>query len=114
MWPTPWQPRAVRTDHSLRAVFDTNIVVSALVFGGRLSWLRTAWAARSVVPVICRGTIFELVRVLAYPKFRLTLMIPMPCWRNTCRFVRRLSFHLSGQSYRRHAVTVTMSCSSRC
>jgi putative PIN family toxin of toxin-antitoxin system len=47
-------------------------VVSALVFGGRLSWLRAAWAARTVTPVVCRETVAELLRVLAYPKFRLT------------------------------------------
>lgn len=52
-------------------MFDTNVVISALVFGGRLRWLREAWAARLVSPVICRETITELLRVLAYPKFRL-------------------------------------------
>jgi uncharacterized protein len=72
MSPTRLPPSAIRTDHKLRAVFDTNIVVSALVFGGRLSWLRAAWAAQTVVPVVCRETVTELLRVLAYPKFRLT------------------------------------------
>jgi putative PIN family toxin of toxin-antitoxin system len=56
----------------VRAVFDTNIVVSALIFGGRLSWLRQAWAQRTTVPVVCRETTGELLRVLAYPKFRLS------------------------------------------
>ena len=56
----------------MRAVFDTNVVISSLVFGRRLAWLRTAWAAGTVVPVICRETAIELIRVLAYPKFRLT------------------------------------------
>jgi len=55
----------------MRAVFDTNIVVSALVFGRRLAWLRHAWASGQVVPIICRPTADELLRVLAYPKFRL-------------------------------------------
>lgn len=62
-----------RTDRPLRAVFDTNIVVSTLVFGGRLRWLRAAWAAQLITPVVCRETVAELLRVLAYPKFRLTL-----------------------------------------
>jgi uncharacterized protein len=62
-----------RTDRPLRAVFDTNIVVSTLVFGGRLRWLRAAWAAQLVTPVVWRETVAELLRVLAYPKFRLTL-----------------------------------------
>ena len=56
----------------MRAVFDTNIVVSALIFSGRLAWLRGAWASGTLAPVICRQTTAELLRVLAYPKFRLS------------------------------------------
>jgi putative PIN family toxin of toxin-antitoxin system len=55
----------------VRAVFDTNIVVSALVFGGRLRWLRQAWATGMITPVVCHETTMELLRVLTYPKFRL-------------------------------------------
>ncbi len=55
-----------------RVVFDTNVVISTLVFGGRLAWLPPAWAAGVVVPLVCRETVTELLRVLAYPKFRLT------------------------------------------
>lgn len=56
----------------LRVVHDTNVAVSALLFrAGRLAWLRDAWAAGTVVPVICRSTIAELERVLFYPKFDL-------------------------------------------
>lgn len=43
-----------------------------MVFGGRLRWLRTAWATQAVTPVVCRETVTELLRVLAYPKFRLS------------------------------------------
>ncbi len=56
----------------LRVVLDTNVLVSALLFGGRLSWLREAWHGGRVRPVLCRATASELLRVLAYPKFRLT------------------------------------------
>jgi uncharacterized protein len=57
----------------LRVVFDTNVVVSALLFAsGRLSWLRLAWRQRRAVPLVSRETTAELLRVLAYPKFRLT------------------------------------------
>ena len=57
----------------VRAVFDTNIVVSALLFGsGRLSWLRTAWREGGVVPLVCKESADELVRVLRYPKFDLS------------------------------------------
>lgn len=52
-------------------MFDTNVVVSALVFGGRLAWLRAAWVDGLLTPVVCRETVIELIRVLAYPKFRL-------------------------------------------
>jgi putative PIN family toxin of toxin-antitoxin system len=55
-----------------RVVFDTNIVVSALVFGRRLAWLRGAWASGRIVPLVCRETVAELQRVLQYPKFKLT------------------------------------------
>lgn len=55
-----------------RAVFDTNAVVSALLFSsGRLAWLRDHWKQRECVPLISRATAAELVRVLAYPKFKL-------------------------------------------
>ena len=55
-----------------RAVCDTNTVVSALLFQqGKLAWLRGAWSAGAVVPLVCRETVEELLRVFAYPKFRL-------------------------------------------
>lgn len=57
---------------ALRVVCDTNVAVSALVFqAGRLAWLREAWAAGTVVPVVSKDTLAELVRVLGYPKLRL-------------------------------------------
>jgi len=60
-------------ERALRVVLDTNVVVSALVFrGGRLAWLRQAWAGGELVPVVSRETLAELVRVLSYPKFGLT------------------------------------------
>jgi putative PIN family toxin of toxin-antitoxin system len=57
----------------MRAVFDTNVVVSALVFAaGRVAWLRDVWQAGQVVPVVGRDTVRELVRVLEYPKLALS------------------------------------------
>lgn len=56
----------------LRVVFDTNVVVSALLFtNGRLAWLRESWASRQSVPIISKETIGEVLRVLAYPRFQL-------------------------------------------
>ena len=57
---------------TLRVVFDTNTVISALLFSkGRLAWLRTVWRQGTVVPLISKTTTEEIVRVLAYPKFHL-------------------------------------------
>ncbi len=56
-----------------RVIFDTNTVVSALLFkDGRLAWLRRSWATGALTPLVCTETVAELLRVLAYPKFRLS------------------------------------------
>lgn len=56
----------------MRIVFDTNTVVSALLFGhGQLSWLRDHWRSGNVTLLVSKPTIDELIRVLAYPKFKL-------------------------------------------
>lgn len=57
----------------VRVVFDTNTVVSALLFStGELAWLCAAWQEGDIVPIVSRATVEELCRVLAYPKFQLT------------------------------------------
>ncbi len=57
----------------LRVVLDTNVVLSALVFGGsQAGQLRRAWQAGAFVPLASAVTVQELVRVLAYPKFSLS------------------------------------------
>ena len=57
---------------SPRVVIDTNLVLSALVFaGGRLAPLRLAWQDQRVLPLVSRATAAELIRALAYPKFKL-------------------------------------------
>lgn len=54
-------------------VLDTNVVLSALIRpGGTPGRLRLAWQARVFVPLVSRDTASELIRVLAYPKFKLT------------------------------------------
>jgi len=56
----------------MRVVFDTNTVVSALLFSnGQLSWLREHWRSGEITALVSRPTIDELIRVLAYPKFKL-------------------------------------------
>ena len=54
-------------------VFDTNVVLSALVFaGGRTALLRAAWQSGRCVALASQATVAELLRVLAYPKFKLS------------------------------------------
>ena len=56
----------------ISAVFDTGVVVSALLFrSGPVTRLRAHWRSRDVEALVCRETVGELVRVLAYPKFAL-------------------------------------------
>jgi putative PIN family toxin of toxin-antitoxin system len=56
-----------------RVVIDTNLVLSALVFAqGRLTGLRLAWREQRIQPLISKSTAAELIRVLNYPKFKLS------------------------------------------
>jgi len=56
-----------------RVVFDTNVVLSALLFpAGRQAWLRQHWREGGAVALISPATARELTRVIGYPKFRLS------------------------------------------
>lgn len=56
-----------------RVVLDTNVVLSALIFAnGKLVSLRRAWHSAVFHPLVSKLTTEELLRVLAYPKFRLS------------------------------------------
>ena len=56
-----------------RIVFDTNIIISALLFkNGSLSFLREQWASQQLIPLVSKQTAQELLRVLEYPKFKLS------------------------------------------
>jgi uncharacterized protein len=56
-----------------RLVLDTNVLLSALLFhAGSLSWLRPAWQSENIRPLASHDTTAELIRVLSYPKFKLT------------------------------------------
>jgi putative PIN family toxin of toxin-antitoxin system len=58
---------------SPRVVLDTNVVLSALVFrGGAAGHVRLAWQRGDILPLVHTTTAQELVRVLDYPKFRLS------------------------------------------
>jgi putative PIN family toxin of toxin-antitoxin system len=63
---------ALLTPAPPRTVLDTNLVLSALVFStGNLVTLRREWQSRRFTPLVSKATAGELIRVLAYPKFRL-------------------------------------------
>ena len=56
-----------------RVVLDTNLVLSALFFtGGTLVTLRRGWQNQRLAPLASKATAGELIRVLSYPKFRLS------------------------------------------
>jgi putative PIN family toxin of toxin-antitoxin system len=55
-----------------RVVIDTNVLVSALLFGGDPGELITLWKERRIQPLSSKEIMEEYLRVLAYPKFRLT------------------------------------------
>lgn len=54
-------------------VLDTSSVLSALLFqNGRLTWLRHLWVTGSIHPIASKETTEEIIRVLAYPRFKLS------------------------------------------
>ena len=55
-----------------RIVIDTNVVVSALLFGGVPGELIPLWKIGRIQPVASKEIIDEYLRVLAYPKFKLS------------------------------------------
>lgn len=56
----------------IRAVLDTNVVISALLFSGPPSQLVSAWQSSRLRSVVSAPILDEYIRVLAYPKFDLT------------------------------------------
>jgi len=57
---------------AVKVVLDTNVLVSALLFRGRLATFVRLWQSGEIVPVISRETFEEFRTVLEYPKFSLT------------------------------------------
>jgi putative PIN family toxin of toxin-antitoxin system len=56
-----------------RVVLDTNVVLSALLFGGGpAAGVRIGWQSGRFRPLASTATARELIRVLAYPKFALS------------------------------------------
>lgn len=56
----------------VRVVLDTNCLVPVLTFShGKAGQLRAAWQRGDIIPLVCRESITELIRVLGYQKFKL-------------------------------------------
>jgi len=55
----------------LRVVLDTNVILSSLLFGGRLAFIHKAWKGGKLTLLFSEDTLEELVKVLHYPKFGL-------------------------------------------
>ena len=65
--------RTRSTPTAPRVVLDTNLVLSALVFGtGAVAELRRGWQRGRFTPLVSTATASELIRVLGCPKFRLS------------------------------------------
>ena len=63
----------IKSVKQTRVVIDTNLVLSALVFAqGRLTPLRHAWQNQLIKSLVSKVTAAELIRVLNYPKFKLS------------------------------------------
>ena len=56
----------------IRVVIDTNVLISALLFGGETGKLVPLWTSGRIQPLASREIINEYLCVLAYPKFQLT------------------------------------------
>ena len=56
----------------MRVVLDTNVVVSALLFSGISSKLVPLWQSGAITALVSRNILEEYLRVLSYPKFRLS------------------------------------------
>ena len=56
----------------IKVVIDTNVVISALLFGGLPGELIDRWKSKIIAPLASKEIIEEYIRVLAYPKFELS------------------------------------------
>ena len=57
---------------AVKVVVDTNVVISALLFGGTPGKLVALWQSGAIKPVASKEIVDEYLRVLTYPKFKLS------------------------------------------
>ena len=56
----------------MRVVIDSNVMISALLFAGVTSQLTPLWQRGAVTLLLSRDILDEYLRVLSYPKFKLS------------------------------------------
>ena len=56
----------------IKVVIDTNVFVSAILFGGIPGELIPLWKSGRITPLASKEIIDEYIKVLAYPKFELS------------------------------------------
>lgn len=56
----------------MKVVIDTNVMVSALLFGGRTAPIHDLWKSGVLCPILSREILAEYTRTFAYPKFELS------------------------------------------
>ncbi len=57
---------------AIKVVIDTNVVISALLFGGLPGKLISFWQSGIIKPAASKEIVDEYLRVLTYPKFKLS------------------------------------------
>ena len=57
---------------SVKVVVDTNVLISALLFGGKPEELISFWLRGKINPLASKEIMDEYLRVLTYPKFKLS------------------------------------------
>ncbi len=56
----------------IKAVIDTNIFISAILFGGELDKLIELWKSKRFVFLLSKEMLEEYIKVLSYDKFKLS------------------------------------------
>lgn len=56
----------------IRTIIDTNVIVSAILFGGIPGKLISLWKSGHIQPLASKDMIDEYIKVLTYPKFELS------------------------------------------
>jgi putative PIN family toxin of toxin-antitoxin system len=57
---------------AVKVVVDTNVVISALLFGGAPGKLIALWQSGAIKPITSKEIVDEYLRVFTYPKFKLS------------------------------------------